>query len=57
MGGGIHFLIRAISKKKIGKYRELDRAGKRKVWKSFFLSWGIVTAVAFLALLIANLLR
>jgi len=55
LGGGIYFLIKAISKKKVGRYKDLDRAGKRKAWKNFFITWGIVTAVAFLALLIGNL--
>jgi uncharacterized membrane protein YkvI len=55
LGGGIHFLIRALSKKKIAKYKDLDKSDKRKARKRFFLSWGIVTVTAFLALLIPNM--
>lgn len=52
--GGIYFLIKAF-RKKARPHKSLDKKGKKKEWKNFFLTWLITFGAAMIALLIGNL--
>ncbi|MFT5886400.1 MAG: hypothetical protein ACI9IP_002867 [Arcticibacterium sp.] len=55
LGGGIFFLIKALSKRRPIGYRNLSKSQRKKEWKNFFLTWAGVVASALLALLIINI--
>jgi hypothetical protein len=55
LAGGLFFLLKAISKRPRKKHGDLTKEERWRNWKKFLMLWGIVTATAFLTLLLINL--
>jgi len=55
LGGGIFFLIKALSKRRPIGFRNLSKSQRKKEWKNFFLTWAGVVVSALLTILIINI--